>query len=221
MAGNKRPSRQVQNSKSTNGKDLIESLSWVASILSLLLGILVWAVPSPNSLISLLSTSSRFGLWHFLEVGLFSILVGFGLSTLAKLRYRKAVLEGKGTKSDTSKKGIFRVYAAGDWSRPYHVFYGYGLISISTILAILASILEIFQISIPRSLTFWLFLTLGFGMFIVVKESKDFFSGIQGKIFFEGSRNDIISLILFSLIAMFVFTITIIVIFAKIFLALP
>ena len=221
MTGNKKSSRQVKNDpKPQNGKDLLELLSWVASILSLLLGILVWAIPSPNNLISLISTSSGFGIWHFLEIGLFAILVGFGLSTLAKLRYKKAVLEGKENKTQPPQ-GTLRIHAAGDWSRPYHVLYGYGLIGLSTLLAILASFLEILKISIPRSLILWFFLTFGLGVFIVIKESKDFFSGIQGKISFEGTRNDVISLILFSLIAMLVFTVTIIIIFAKIFLALP
>src|SRR3972149_11863803 len=100
MTGNKKPSHPVRISNSKTDKDLLEPLSWIASILSLLFGILVWAVPSPNNLASLFSTSGSFGLWHFLEVALFSILVGFGLSTLAKLRYRKAVLEGKGKQKE-------------------------------------------------------------------------------------------------------------------------
>jgi hypothetical protein len=88
--------------KTASQNPLLERLSWVASILSFILGILVWLMPSPISFASGSSANVTI-LETTIRLLFFSILLGFGIALLIF-----NIVKPKGHIQ-------FRIHIIGDW----------------------------------------------------------------------------------------------------------
>ncbi len=142
------------------GASILEVLSWIASIVSMIIGILVWLVPSPTNFTLLFSSSTKLEISNIIKLLLFSVIFGVGMSIIAQ----KII----GKPNQKRKIGTMNALLTieGDWSNFGNVALSLAIIFTSSVLAMIAIYLKIFLCTLPTIALF------GVGFYWLVSSAK-------------------------------------------------